>query len=148
VVAGHEHHFERTFAVRGTLPANPDLLTPAPQGSDPTVIDTAKGTVHMIIGGGGHPGFRPGAAFDMPRDGVLIVGVKPGSPQVQRAPIVVTEPAPWSAYRDLTTPYGFATFDVNPPPGTARRRPRSSTTGRPGARPSTPRWTGSRWSGR
>ncbi len=84
VVAGHEHHFERTFAVRGTLPGNPDLLTPAPQGTTRRVIDTTTGTVHMIIGGGGHPGFTPGAAFDLPHDGVLIVGVKPGSPQVQR----------------------------------------------------------------
>jgi len=25
-----------------------------------------------------------------------------------------TEPAPWSAYRDLQTPYGFASFDVVP----------------------------------
>ena len=117
VLAGHEHHFERTFAVRGTLPAQPDLLTPAPQGDDPRVIDTTRGTVHMIIGGGGHPGFTPGSAFDMPHDGVLIVGVKPGSPQVQHAPIIVTETAPWSAYRDVTTPYGFATFDVNPDAG-------------------------------
>jgi hypothetical protein len=117
VVAGHEHHFERTLAVRGTLPENPDLLTPAPRGSDPTVIDTTKGTVHMIIGGGGHPGFTPPTAFDMPHDGVLIVGVNPGSPQVPRSSITVTEPAPWSAYRDVTTPYGFATFDVEPNAG-------------------------------
>jgi hypothetical protein len=119
VVAGHEHHFERSFAVRGTLPGDAGLRTPAPQGDDPLMIDTTKGTVHMIIGGGGHPGFTPATAFDMPHDGVLIVGVEPGNPQVQRAPIVVTEPAPWSAYRDLTTPYGFATFDVVPDTGKA-----------------------------
>jgi hypothetical protein len=39
----------------GTLPAQPDLLIPAPQGNDPTVIDTTEGTVHMIIGGGATP---------------------------------------------------------------------------------------------
>ena len=50
---------ERTFPVKGTLPDRPDLLTPAPQDDNPTVIDTTKGTVHMIIGGGGHPGFTP-----------------------------------------------------------------------------------------
>jgi len=114
VVAGHEHHFERTFAVKGTLTEQPDLLTPAPQGDNPSVIDTTKGTVHMIIGGGGHPGFTPMSDFDMPHDGVLIVGVNPGSPQVQRTSITTTEQAPWSAYRDLTRPYGFATFDVDP----------------------------------
>ena len=80
VVAGHEHHFERTFPVKGTLPEQPDLLTPAPQADDPSVIDTTKGTVHMIIGGGGHPGFTPLSDFDMPHDGVVIVGVNPGSP--------------------------------------------------------------------
>jgi hypothetical protein len=48
---------------------------------------------------------------------VLIVGVNPGSPQVQRSSIIQTEPAPWSAYRDLATPYGFATFDVEPQAG-------------------------------
>jgi hypothetical protein len=114
VLAGHEHHFERTFAVKGTLPQQPDLLTPAPHGNNPAVIDTTKGAVHMIIGGGGHPGFTPPSAFDMPHDGVLIVGVNPGSPQVQRTSILTTEQAPWSAYRDLLRPYGFATFDVNP----------------------------------
>ena len=34
VVAGHEHHYERTFPVRGVLPGS-SLLTPAPRGSDP-----------------------------------------------------------------------------------------------------------------
>jgi hypothetical protein len=114
IVAGHEHHFERTFPVKGTLPEQPDLLTPAPQSDDPKLIDTTKGAVHMIIGGGGHSFATPPGAFDTPHDGVLIVGVKPGSPQVQRATITVTEQAPWSAYRDVTTPYGFATFDVDP----------------------------------
>ena len=114
VLAGHEHHFERTFAVKGTLPEQPDLLTPAPQGDNPAVIDTTKGTVHMIIGGGGHPGFTPASAFDMPHDGVVITGVNAGSPQVQRTSILTTEQAPWSAYRDLDRPYGFATFDVDP----------------------------------
>jgi hypothetical protein len=112
VVAGHEHHFERTFPVKGTL--NSDLLTPAPQDDNAKVIDTTKGTVHMIIGGGGHPGFTPPTAFDTPHDGVVIVGVGPGNPQSQHPALTTTEPAPWSAYRDLSTPYGFATFDVNP----------------------------------
>jgi hypothetical protein len=113
VVAGHEHHFERTFPVRGVLPGS-GLLTPAPRGSDPAEIDTRDGTVHMIIGGGGHPTPTPVADFDMPHDGVLITGVGPGGPQSQHPSITTTEPAPWSAYRDLATPYGFASFDVVP----------------------------------
>jgi Calcineurin-like phosphoesterase/Purple acid Phosphatase, N-terminal domain len=113
VVAGHEHHFERTFPVRGVLPGS-TLLTPAPQGSNPAEIDTRDGSVHMIIGGGGHSSPTPVSDFDMPHDGVLIVGVGPGNPQSQHASMTTTEPAPWSAYRDLATPYGFASFDVVP----------------------------------
>ncbi len=81
VVAGHEHHFERTFPVRGVLSGS-DLLTPAPQGTDPSVMDTSS--------------------------------VGPGSPQSQHPTVTTTEPAPWSAYRDLQTPYGFASFDFVP----------------------------------
>ncbi len=113
VVAGHEHHFERTFPVRGALPGS-TLLTPAPQGSDPSLMDTSTGTVHMIIGGGGHSTPTPVSDFDMPHDGVLITSVGPGSPQAAHPSITTTEPAPWSAYRDLATPYGFASFDFVP----------------------------------
>ncbi|WP_322752771.1 metallophosphoesterase family protein [Frankia sp. Cas3] len=113
VLGGHEHHFERTFPVRGILPGS-SLLTPAPQADDATVIDTTRGTVHMIIGGGGHPAFTPPAAFDAPHDGVVIYDVAAGSPTTQHRALTTTEPAPWSAYRDLATPYGFASFDVEP----------------------------------
>jgi hypothetical protein len=113
VVAGHEHHFERTFPVRGILPGS-TLLTPAPQSSDPTLMDTSLGTVHMIIGGGGHSAPTPVAAFDAPHDGVLITSVGAGSPQAGHPAHTTTEPAPWSAYRDLVTPYGFASFDFVP----------------------------------
>jgi len=113
VVAGHEHHFERSFPVRGTLSGSA-LLTPAPQSSDPTLMDTSLGTVHMIIGGGGHSTPTPVADFDSPHDGVLITSVGAGSPQAGHPSITTTEPAPWSAYRDLVTPYGFASFDFVP----------------------------------
>src|SRR5215469_1641404 len=113
VVAGHEHHFERTFPVRGVLSGS-TLLTPAPQGTDPYLMDTSAGTVHMIIGGGGHSTPTPVSDFDMPHDGVLITSVGPGSPQAAHPSVTTTEPAPWSAYRDLVTPYGFASFDFVP----------------------------------
>jgi Calcineurin-like phosphoesterase/Purple acid Phosphatase, N-terminal domain len=113
VLAGHEHHFERTFPVRGTLPGSA-LLTPAPQGSDPHVMDTTDGYVHMIIGGGGTSDPTLASEFHHPHDGILIVGIGPGGPQHHRKSIIATEPAAWSAYRDLATPYGFAAFDVAP----------------------------------
>ena len=113
IVAGHEHHFERTFPVRGILPGS-NVLTPAPQQTNPAEIDTRNGYVHMIIGGGGNSHPTQHKAFDHPHDGVVTVGLGPGGPTRQRQHIHVTEPAPWSAYRDLTTPYGFASFDVVP----------------------------------
>ena len=51
VVCGHEHHYERSHPIRGTLPS--DTLTPNPVDTQPEVIDTSKGTVHLVIGGGG-----------------------------------------------------------------------------------------------
>jgi 3',5'-cyclic AMP phosphodiesterase CpdA len=113
VLSGHEHHFERTFPVRGVLGGS-DLLTPQPQGSDRTQIDTRAGAVHMIIGGGGNPGPTRPAQFAAPNRGVVITGVRPGGPERQRQTITATEPAPWSAYRNPRTPYGFACFDVTP----------------------------------
>ena len=113
VVAGHEHHFERTFPVRGVLSGS-SLLTPAPQGTNAAEIDTRNGYVHMIIGGGGNSHPTQHRAFDSPHDGVVTVGLGPGGPTRQRKHIHATEPAPWSAYRDLTRPYGFASFDVVP----------------------------------
>ncbi|MFC4905718.1 purple acid phosphatase family protein [Actinomadura gamaensis] len=113
VLAGHEHHFERTFPVKGVLPGS-DLLTPAPRETDPAVIDATKGAVHMIIGGGGHSAATPWSAFDAPNDGVLIHDVGPGDPTTPRVSKTTTEPAPWSAYRDLKRPYGFAAFDYEP----------------------------------
>ncbi len=105
VVAGHEHHFERSFPVRGVLSGS-NLLTPAPQSSDTARMDTSLGTVHMIIGGGGHSSPTPVADFDMPHDGVLITSIGPGSPQVQHPSIddnrtgaVVGLPRPADAVR-------------------------------------------------
>lgn len=114
VIAGHEHHYERTFPLRGVV-AGSSLLTPAAQGDDHAVLDTRAGAVHMTIGGGGHPVVTPAAGFETPPQGVLLVGVGPGSPAAQRPAITTTEPAAWSAHRDLSTPYGFASFDVAAP---------------------------------
>src|SRR5258708_15872382 len=55
-----------------------------------------------------------GAAFEMAEDGGRNTAVGPGSPQAQHPAITPSEPAPWSAYRDLQTPYGFASFDFAP----------------------------------
>jgi hypothetical protein len=122
VVAGHEHHYERSHAVHGSDahisgPGGVPLLTPVPRTSDLDVVDTTKGTVHMIIGGGGHSFATPFSAFDAPHDGVVIYDVDTSAvvggigPRPSK---ITTEPGAWSAFRDLTNPYGFCTFDVDP----------------------------------
>ena len=113
VLTGHEHHYERTFPVRDVVPGSA-VLTPAVAGEDPSVIDATAGAVHMILGGGGHPAATSPQAFESPPAGVLNVRVGAGGPQEQRPPVRVLEPADWSAYRSMRTPYGFATFDVDP----------------------------------
>lgn len=113
VLTGHEHHYERTFPVRGVLPES-EWLTPAPQGANPAEMDPRDGTVHMILGGGGNPDPTPVSRFAEPGQGVVITGVEPGGPAEIREPVRVIEPAPWSAYRDTQRPYGFAAFDVTP----------------------------------
>lgn len=113
VLTGHEHHYERTFPVRGVVPGS-DLLTPAPGAQDAHEVDPRDGTVHMVIGGGGNPDPTPVSRFAEPGHGVLITGVEPGGPGEARGTIRVVEPAPWSAYRDTERPYGFAVFDVTP----------------------------------
>jgi hypothetical protein len=55
VVCGHEHHYERSHPIRGHE-AN-QTLTPVPSAMATDIIDTTKGTVHMVIGGGA-PLFR------------------------------------------------------------------------------------------
>ncbi len=112
VLAGHEHHFERTFPVRGVLSGS-SVLTPAPASEDPHGADTTLGTVHVTIGGGGHPYTSASRRAHGPDEGIVIAGVRPGDPQVQRVAIHETEPAPWSAYREEGR-FGFAAFDVVP----------------------------------
>lgn len=120
VVAGHEHHFERTHAVRGVDPSNiapnhKPLLTPVPRSTDLRTVDTTKGTVHMILGGGGHSYATPPGTLDDSTHGVVIYDVAPPAANGSRASLkVVNEPSHWSAVRDLTHKHGFGVFDLDP----------------------------------
>ncbi|MGD1253843.1 purple acid phosphatase family protein [Mycobacterium seoulense] len=116
VVCGHEHHYERSHPLRGTQQT--DTRTPIPVDTRTDVIDPTKGTVHVVIGGGGTSAPTNAFFFPEPRCRVL-TGVGAFDPGLGRkAPIYVVEDAPWSAFRDRDHPYGFAAFDVDPgPPG-------------------------------
>jgi hypothetical protein len=135
VVCGHDHDYERSFPVRGfNHDAGHDAATgtpvdtfqpnPAADGvRDDGSFDTSKGTVHLILGGGG---------TSAPLD---VYGVDPGdgSPQAKiftkpnrpipstttagaftRLPADALEDAIWSAQRDTGTGYGIAVFDLDP----------------------------------
>ncbi|HEX4198952.1 MAG TPA: metallophosphoesterase family protein [Caulobacteraceae bacterium] len=112
VVCGHEHHYERSHPIRGHE-ANA-TLTPLPAATATELIDTDKGTVHMVIGGGGTS--RPSnSLFSDPPHCRVITAVGAADPATgKRPPVYVTEPAAWSAVRNAAHPYGFAAFDVDP----------------------------------
>jgi 3',5'-cyclic AMP phosphodiesterase CpdA len=112
VVCGHEHHYERSQPVRGEQ--GTDTRTPIPVDNHGDVIDATKGTVHLVIGGGGTSAPSNTMFFPEPRCRVL-VGVGDFDPALGRkAPRYVVEEAPWSAFRDRDNPYGFVAFDVDP----------------------------------
>ena len=110
VLCGHEHHYERAHPVRGAL--DNATRTPIPVDTGGDVVDSTKGTVHLVIGGGGTSIPSNMMFFPEPRCRVL-TGVDGFDPAIGRkAPIYVTEDAPWSAFRDRDHPYGFAAFEV------------------------------------
>jgi 3',5'-cyclic AMP phosphodiesterase CpdA len=120
VVCGHEHHYERSHAIRGAE-AN-RTLTPKPVSAATDVIDTTKGTVHMVIGGGGTSVPSNELFFNPPRCRVIVaVGPSPDPATGKRPPVYVMEDAPWSAVRNAAHAYGFAAFTVDP--GAARGGP-------------------------
>ncbi|MBV9353039.1 MAG: fibronectin type III domain-containing protein [Mycobacterium sp.] len=112
VVCGHEHHYERSHPMRGTQDSQTRM--PIPVDTRPDLIDSTRGTVHVVIGGGGTSAPSNTLFFAQPRCRVL-TGVGKVDPALgRRAPIYVTEDAPWSAFRDRDNPYGFAAFHVDP----------------------------------
>lgn len=112
VLCGHEHHYERSHPLRGTL--GTDTRTPIPVDTRTDIIDTTRGTVHVVAGGGGTSVPTNGMLFEEPRCRVL-TGVGAFDPAIGRKPpIYVPEDAPWSAFRDRDNPYGFVAFDVDP----------------------------------
>jgi len=112
VVCGHEHHYERSHPIRGQQPNA--TLTPIPADTRTDVIDTTKGTVHMVLGGGGSS-VTSNQMFYNPPACRVITSLGPLNLTTNRRPPVYTqEDAPWSAVRDAAHPYGFAAFTVDP----------------------------------
>jgi 3',5'-cyclic AMP phosphodiesterase CpdA len=112
VVCGHEHHYERSHPIRGQQ--SNATLTPVPAATATDVIDTDKGTVHMVIGGGG-TSVPSNQLFFNPPACRVITAVGAADPATgKRPPVYVKEEAPWSAVRNAAHSYGFAAFAVDP----------------------------------
>ncbi|MDQ1730541.1 MAG: hypothetical protein QOK10_700 [Pseudonocardiales bacterium] len=112
VVCGHEHHYERSHPIRGQQQNS--TLTPIPADTRTDVIDTTKGTVHMVLGGGGTSVTSNQMLFNPPACRV-ITSLGDLNPTTNRRPPVYTqEDAPWSAVRDVANSYGFAAFTLDP----------------------------------
>ena len=112
VLCGHEHHYERSHPIRGQE-AN-RTLTPKPVALATDVIDTTKGTVHMVIGGGGTSAPSNGNFFNPPQCRVIVSVGAPDPATGKRPSVYVTEDAPWSAVRNAAHAYGFAAVSVDP----------------------------------
>jgi hypothetical protein len=147
VLCGHDHDYERSFPVRGANhnqgtgisgsgtrferagQTGVETLQPNPVVTDPSVttFDTSKGTVHLILGGGGtnkpdnsYGGY--GLTTTIGGQSVHAAGVNTyTNPKIVAAANKglpdTWEPAVWSAKTDTTNAYGIAAFAVNP--GTA-----------------------------
>jgi hypothetical protein len=134
VVCGHDHDYERSFPVRGfnhgvgtelatgspvdTMQPNPVADAQRGDGS----YDTSRGTIHLILGGGGTSApldvYGVDATDNAPQAKIFtkpnrpIPGVTPGT--FVRSPADAVEDAVWSAQRDTGTGYGIAVFDLDP----------------------------------
>ena len=112
VVCGHEHHYERSHPIRGQE-ANA-TLTPVATATATDLIDTSRGTVHMVIGGGGTSAPTNGRLFVPPQCRVITAVGPPDVVTGRRPAVYVRESAPWSAVRNTEHAYGFAAFTVDP----------------------------------
>jgi hypothetical protein len=134
VLCGHDHDYERSYPVRGCnrnagidvmTRAAVDTLQPKPViTADPANarFDTSKGTIHLILGGGGTNAPLDVYGKDAASGQVQAkVFTKPNRPVAGKTTGTWVRPAPdaleeaiWSARRDTGTGYGVAVFDYDP----------------------------------
>ncbi|MDQ6782150.1 MAG: metallophosphoesterase family protein [Actinomycetota bacterium] len=151
VLSGHEHNYERSLPVRGydagyeakvvfpnpgQAPAGTPVQTrrptvvagagPLADPADPTIpaFDTSKGTVYLVLGGGGTDGPSNRYGFDgadnLPQAKVITernLIYRNSAGTWMKNPADSVEDAPWSARTDTTDAYGIASFSVDPGAG-------------------------------
>ncbi|MFF5290727.1 purple acid phosphatase family protein [Paractinoplanes globisporus] len=113
VVCGHEHDYERSLPVRGVVSGS-ETLTPNPVSSNTELIESAKGTTHMVLGGGGVSGTTNKAFFPLGKAKVITAVGAPPAGGGKRPSTYTFEGTPWLGFRDSEHPYGFAAFTVDP----------------------------------
>jgi hypothetical protein len=115
IVCGHEHHYERSHPIHGCEENR--TLTPKPATLATDVIDTGKGAVQMVIGGGGTSAPSNILLFNQQACRVVVAVGEPDAKTGKRPPVYVMESAPWSAVRNAAHAYGFAAITVDPSEG-------------------------------
>ena len=105
VLCGHDHDYERTHPVRGVEAGSP-TLTPKVAATRTDVVDTTKGAVHMVLGGGGSYPLNVYGGQGPVRVARVITGKGSADNEIEQAP--------WSAVTDPVQAFGFASFDVEP----------------------------------
>jgi hypothetical protein len=124
VLSGHDHDYERSYAVRGVDMNDPDAaptLRPTVVSFDTTEVDTSKGLVHLVLGGGGTSShddvyFGTDSAYGPYTAANGLLSQVYNAPTTYKAVAQTTEMATWSAVRDpdTTHPWGIGVFDVDP----------------------------------
>lgn len=121
VLCGHDHDYERSYAVHGTDPGT--YLRPTVVSTSLPTVDASSGRVHMVIGGGGTSShddvYGADTAGSNPvygGDPIAQVYLDTPADKVYKAVATGSEIATWSAVRDpdATHPWGMATFDLDP----------------------------------
>ena len=143
VLSGHEHDYERTYPVRGydagalgtVVSPNPDQTkgakvdTRRPHVATTQTVavdglqgwDTEKGTVFLVLGGGGTNGpsnvYGEDTSDGLPQAKVITERNAISGSQATgftRNAADSIEDAPWSAATNAGDAYGYAIFDVDP----------------------------------
>jgi hypothetical protein len=108
VLAGHDHDYERSYAVNGTDSGT--ILRPHVVSTDRNNVDSDTGLVHLVIGTGGTKGHDDAYETGTAGEPVETINVASAGTTTE------TEDAPWSAVTDpdTTHPWGLGVFDVDP----------------------------------
>jgi alkaline phosphatase D len=139
VVNGHDHDYERSFPTRGydsflgwEVASGKPVQTRRPHPVTTTAassFDTSKGTVHLVLGGGGTDDDTDEYGVDSSNGTPEAqIFTHPNHPVPTSTPNVykrgyanAAEDATWSAMRDPATGYGIGVFDLDPGNGPGDR---------------------------